>query len=180
MMLGQMRLAWWRDVITKSVNDRPKGDPVLAGLSGLEAKGLNLADIVPVIDAWELLLVQEEITLAQLEDYAALRGRTIFVTISELLEIGGQKAILETAGSLWAKWDLARHSADDALRERLMADIAFMQRNITESSMPRRLRPLSIFVQLAKSDIKNGNSDRSLMRPATAARVLWHGITGLR
>ena len=28
-MLGQMRLAWWRDILAKPVDERPRGDVVL-------------------------------------------------------------------------------------------------------------------------------------------------------
>jgi len=56
-MLGQMRVAWWRDQLSKLVNDRPRGDQLL-DLIGTNWNQ-NEAALVDLIDGWEALLWQK-------------------------------------------------------------------------------------------------------------------------
>ena len=179
-MLGQMRLAWWRDMLAKPASERPKGDPVLAALSGLDAGSGFLQRLIPVVDAWETLLVNENISPVQVDAYAAQRGGTLFAVIARCTEQQDASEMVVKAGVLWAKWDLARHSSDVSLRERMLADIVAEQEQLDALRLPRTLRPLSILLHLMRSDVRNGTIDEPLMRPASAARIIWHGVTGLR
>ena len=58
-MLGQMRLAWWRDALGKPVGERPRGDAVLDGI-GLHWQGRE-ASLVAMVDAWEVLVTAQAI-----------------------------------------------------------------------------------------------------------------------
>ncbi|WP_164114507.1 squalene/phytoene synthase family protein [Sphingorhabdus sp. Alg239-R122] len=178
-MLGQMRLAWWRDAIGKPATDRPQGDPVLGALSGMEKQGLDLDALVPVINAWELLLVNEELTHEQLGDYAAQRGGTIFSVLNRHIVNEACVEQISQVGSFWALWDLARHSIDDGMRRGLMDRLQTEQAANAGLKLPRSLRPLSILKKLADRDLRKGSVDEPIMRPATAAQIIWHGVTGL-
>lgn len=50
-MIAELRLAWWRDALQKPVPDRPKGEPLLAGLDGLDGEVAKLA--VAMVDGYE-------------------------------------------------------------------------------------------------------------------------------
>jgi 15-cis-phytoene synthase len=54
-LIAQMRLAWWRDNLTKPVSERPKGEPMLGALSAINADGMVNSAIM-LVDAWELLI----------------------------------------------------------------------------------------------------------------------------
>ncbi len=178
-MLGQMRLAWWRDMLAKPAAERPQGDPVVHALGEIENDGLNLKTLLPIVDAWELLLVSEELTHEQIEDYADQRGVTIFNSIAVRSGLENSMVATAKAGHLWAIWDLARHSADDNLREALLQKLQEEQRFLKKFSPPRSMRPLSIMLRLAHKDAAGGSLEAPIMRPATAAQIIWHGLTGL-
>ena len=52
-LLGQVRLAWWRDRLGQDPADWPAGEPLLAALRGWQPQFAALAALV---DGWELLL----------------------------------------------------------------------------------------------------------------------------
>lgn len=175
-IVGQMRLAWWRDAMTGAASVRPRGDPVLDALTSLEADGvLRLTAMVPLVDGWECLLTADGSERSVLEAYARQRGGTLF----DVLARGGGAADARVVdvGTAWALWDLARNSTGE-LQTSAMAALAAMPPDWRSTRLPRALRPLSILRRLAVADIVGGALDRRLMRPRTAARIMWHGITG--
>ena len=70
-MLGQMRLAWWRDVLTMQIDKRPQGDAVLDAIGA--HWGGRSGELTPLIDAWEHLL--GEAPLDEGDAIALLNGR---------------------------------------------------------------------------------------------------------
>ena len=58
-MLGQMRLAWWRETLAKPVAERPSGDQVLNAI-GEHWVGKE-ADLIKLVDGWERLFGQIQI-----------------------------------------------------------------------------------------------------------------------
>lgn len=76
-VLGQMRLAWWRDAVTKALaRGESGGNPVLQGLSAADAAGLlDRAALEALIDGHERLLMRDgEAPLARLADDAGTIG----------------------------------------------------------------------------------------------------------
>ena len=55
-MLGQMRLAWWRETLAKPIAERPNGDVVLDAI-GVHWAGRE-ADLIKLVDGWERLLAE--------------------------------------------------------------------------------------------------------------------------
>ncbi len=177
-MLGQMRLAWWRDVMAKPKEQRPVGDPVVHALGVLQSEGCELAALTPIVDAWELLLVSEELTMAQVEEYAVQRAH-VFTVIAQRVSREANIVQIAEAGKIWAIWDLARHASDPAMRSGLKEEIALKLQDMYRLNLERSLRPLSILLRLAAADVRNGTIEQTLMRPASAARIIWHGVSGL-
>ena len=52
-MLGQLRLAWWRDRLNDDPAKWPKGEPLLGRLGSW---GERSRALVPLVDGWEALL----------------------------------------------------------------------------------------------------------------------------
>lgn len=89
-MLGQMRLAWWRETLLKPVKDRPSGDAVLDAV-GSSWAGREAA-LIELVDGWEHLLTESALTQEGASRFAA--GRT-----------AAMRAAFEDKGSLWDQCD---------------------------------------------------------------------------
>ena len=70
-MLGQMRVAWWRDQLGKAVHDRPRGDHLL-DLIGTNWNR-NEAALVELIDGWEALLSPRPLAETAILEFVAGR-----------------------------------------------------------------------------------------------------------
>ncbi len=150
-LIGQMRIAWWNDVIAKSVNERPKGEPLLALLATIEAAGLGVAAVSSasqLLDAWECLLVDTDRAAATVARHARLRGEAIFGGYARL--IGANDAETESAIVLGAEWAVGQGAMTPKL--------------------PRSLRPLSILAKAAALE-HLGSSSAGLS-------LTWHALTG--
>ena len=80
--IGQMRLAWWNDVMEDDAGLKGQGEPVV---DALRATGAMAAPgLVAMIDGWEVLVVEEEIDAQGLRDYAARRGGGGFSVLSSV------------------------------------------------------------------------------------------------
>ncbi len=174
-MLGQMRLAWWRDVLTMPIEKRPQGDAVL------DAIGAHWADrsgeLTTLIDAWEHLL--GEPPLDQTDAMAFLTGRR-----DGLLAVYGDRAQIQAGGAqrdtrpnpayaragwYWACADLAANVSDP--QERAM----FVQLGLEHEAdgkppaLPRGDRGLAVLGALGARALARGG--RPLMEGRGAALV---------
>jgi len=183
-MLAAIRLQWWRDVMEQSPGERPRGNPRLAALTALETPGQPLSALVPVIDAWDALIDAEargEGDTPETRVTFANGRAALFLAIARWCQPARRSADLgavETAGRLWAQWDRARHMPDP---DRAAALLHALKPGLSAAGtirMPRQLRPLSILLRLAKLDIAAPRPDQPLLRPATAGRIVWYGLTG--
>src|SRR5690349_15922803 len=52
-LLGQVRLAWWRDRFRSPASEWPEGEPLLAALAGFDRERVALEALV---DGWERVL----------------------------------------------------------------------------------------------------------------------------
>jgi len=174
-LIGQMRLTWWRDILTKPEEERPEGEPLVAIFNALQCDDQALEHLLRLIDGWEVMLEDFPWDDRQVETYASSRGTGYFGfglashTISE---------DISRAAELWALWDFALHCSDIGMRT---ASFARSQKIATETMDPdfdKSGRPLSILYKLALHDVRNEQLSETLYRPSTAARIIWHGITG--
>ena len=151
-LIGQMKLAWWRDVIGMPSNRRPSGEPLVERMNELADAVLEYA-MLQLLAAWEGVLVEDEWDDVTLKAFASERGRAIFATYAKWI---GVDADLNNLGSNWAMDDLhARFGS------RVGAGL-----QLASSPVPkdRVLRPLTI---LALS-----------VRDISGPKLLWRALTG--
>ncbi|MBX7481227.1 hypothetical protein [Qipengyuania qiaonensis] len=149
-MLGQVRLAWWRDQLGKPVEERPRGD-VLLDLIGRNWAHAESA-LVALVDGWEALLSPRPIADTAMMQFAEgraqlARGLADYVGCKRAAEDA------ERAGKLWAFADLARHAED-----RTELDGALKQGIGLASDplrLPRSLRPLAVIGGLARRALRS-------------------------
>lgn len=175
-LIGQMRLTWWRDILTKPAAERPAGEPLVGQINLLEEKGQSLAPLLTLLDGWEAMLDDFPWDDRQFENYATARGLGFF-------DFG-----LPGAGSLaegqaeraraWALWDFARHCSDANMRSSAFERCTEILNAQPPVGFDRNGRPLSILCKLMIRDVRKGQLAADLYSPASAARIIWHGIAG--
>lgn len=155
-MLGQIRLAWWRDRLAEDV---PTGGEPL--LSLIHASGSDRTVFSGLVDGWEVVLLDPEgLDDAALLALAQARARWIAA-------IGGtQDAGVTEAGLSWALADLSRVPGPQGSAALRLAN----QRNWTRPSLPRSLRPLAVLHALARRSVSE-RKDHGPTALLMAARV---------
>ena len=166
-LVSQMRMAWWRDVVSKDIKARPVGEPLLAEIGTLEARsggGEFIGAVTAIIDAWDLLLAADTWSDAKLLQHAELRARATFGFISE---VNGQQQdeILHNLGQQWALYELCNLLGAD-----ITGALAVLDANAVR--LPRSLRCLTLLHLAAKRQFVGAGRLDGL-------RLAWHGLTGL-
>lgn len=152
-MIAQIKMAWWREAFEKPANARPKGEPLLQALNGVD-------DVIPsaalesLVSAWEILLGSEHWAQDVIAIHASLRSDAIFQTYARWV---CAEQDVRAAGQRWAS---------DALRQdfpnRFPKDL---ERNPVPFPRGSKLRPLSIL--------------NMSVRTSSGPRLVWHALTGL-
>lgn len=156
--MGQMRMAWWRDVISKPAALRPKGEPMVAQLCDLEpiAGPPLAAAMLDIVDGWDLLLAEEAWTVRILIEHATMRGQAVF---------GNE--IARTISARWALHDLANIISVDAA-----AALDAIAQDGQGTVALRDKRHLSILAMAARQQYEGSGS-------LSGVRLLLHSLTGL-
>ncbi len=102
-MLAQLRLAWWREQLNLSAQDRPKGEPLLALISA-HWQGEEAA-LAALVDGWETALEDGDAKLSGLEQLVAARSLG-FAAIARLLGLPDHAEAAKAHGQYWAAGDL--------------------------------------------------------------------------
>jgi len=158
-MLGQMRLAWWRDTLRSPVSERPQGDAVLDRVA-IHWQGREAA-LGELVDAWEVLVAAEAMERADILAFA--RGRAApFAALAEGAE-SAERARL--AGLRWALAEAAPRLSDPTERERFVE--LGLEHVGSRGRLPRALRGLAVLDALAIRALKRGG--RPLMEGRGAA-----------
>ncbi len=175
-LIGQMRLTWWRDILTKAAEERPSGEPLVALINEAEQQGADLAPLLDLLEGWEFLLDDFPWDDRQFDQYASKRGEGAFQfalgssdTLNDEQKKGAQG---------WALWDFARHCSDPAMREQAFERCQKLYSATSSVRFDSSGRPLSIFCKLAQSDATKGSLTADLYRPRVASKIIWHGVTG--
>lgn len=150
-MLGQMRLAWWRDALGKPAADRPRGDAVLDGL-GVHWAGRE-APLIAMVDAWEILVTAEHLGPWQIKSFAAKRG-AFFTALASESAADNMSDRLAAAGKRWALADAAGGVSDETERAALVA--AGLLVATPAARLPRDLRGLAVLEALALRAMDRG------------------------
>lgn len=148
-MLGQLRLAWWRDQLDNDPVDRPRGDPLLdqIGEHWVGAEGALRA----LVDGWEALLGERP--LREADAAAFVEGRAAMAAgLAIRLSRKEARGEAERAGRLWACADLAAAASEESenrLARSLATDIL-----APPLRLPRKLRPLTVMGGLARRALR--------------------------
>lgn len=149
-ILGQIRLAWWRERLGEERTDRPRGDPVLDAI-GLHWGGSS-APLGTLVDGWEELLGDAPLSEDAIATFAAARG----TALSEFaLTVHGDAccARVGDVGRRWALADFAFRTSHPVERDRAFA----LARSIGPAdSLPRSLRGIAVLDALARRSIDRG------------------------
>lgn len=175
-LIGQMRLTWWRDILTKPINERPAGEPLIALIGAAEEQGVDPAPLLNLLEGWEYLLDPFPWDDRQFDQYAMKRGEGLFA-----FAVGDKDALTDNQRQWshgWALWDFARHCSDTEMRVRAFEKCGAILGSASSLHFDRSGRPLSIFCKLAQSDVTKGSLTADLYRPGVASKIIWHGVTG--
>ena len=177
-LLSQIKLAWWRDSLARLDEAPPPAEPVLQEVARhVVSRAIRGSQLARMEEGWAILLSNEPLTRADLENYSGARGALLFRHSTQLLGFQMNERI-KRAGEGWALADLARHSnavdaetATELARERL-SDVAAQR-------WPKQLRPLGMLAILARRDVDRGLGGIERQgSPARMARMLRHRFTG--
>jgi phytoene synthase len=152
-MLGQIRLAWWRERLSEAPTKRPKGEPLLALL------GDDSERLLPLIDAWEAMLGAAPLPRATIAGFAEGRAEALAGLAAAL---GHPAAAGDTAqlGRSWALADLGLRLRHPEEREHAAALIAAEGHH--HPRLPGEMRPLVVLHGLAVRDLRGGNDEAGM------------------
>ena len=160
-LVGQMRLAWWREALQSLDTSGAPAEPVLQSLTALALPlGITGAALSAMVDGWEPLLGDSG--LGSIEDHARLRGRALFAMTGVALDTAEGDPVGE-AGEGWALADLAANLSDPALASQARERAAAMLAHARRSRWSRNGRALGALALIA---------DRQLSGPVPPSFVL--------
>lgn len=170
-MLGQMRLAWWRDMLGTTKEDRPAGDEVLDAI-GEHWNGQE-ASLVKLVDAWEILIAEEELSADAIALFGAGRAAPAAALADPAQSRDRNRALI--AGMRWALADAASKICNESERHAFVE--AGLAQSAAKTSLSKPLRGLAVLEALALRALKRGG--RPLMEGRGAALVaLRAGLIG--
>lgn len=175
-MLGQIRLAWWREQLEALDEGSAPAEPRLQAVeTELLPRGVSGLSLARLENGWVRLFDDFPWGQATSEPIW-LRGRLLFGLAARVLGGGGET--IEAAGGVWALVDAARHCSDGASRALLLKQARTFARGLAAARFPAALRPLSGLAALAMRDLRHGEPMEPEATRARAAAVLLHRMTG--
>lgn len=151
-LVGQIKMAWWREGFTSSPANRPKGEPLFEALA-------QVGDDIPpsaldaLVAAWEVLVGQDDWTQDLLTQHANLRAQAVFGTYRDWVGASGD---MRAIGYAWALGSLTE-AFPGRLSPSLMSVLPILP-------TARAVRPLNI---LAMS-----------VYAVSGPQLIWHALTG--
>jgi 15-cis-phytoene synthase len=156
-LIGQMRLTWWHEAVTRLTRGDVPPEPLLVALASHVIGDVTGAQVAALVDGWEALLDLDRDPDVALAAYGA-RGDQLFALTAQLCG-----AMPQAGGRAWALADFARRGGPHAVRAWALAAQAPVDR--------RLIRPLRILARLASVDARSGSvRPRTLLRLLAAAR----------
>lgn len=148
--LGQMKLAWWRDMLSQPIDDQPKGDVVLEALSLHWAE--RKASLIEAVDAWEVLIASEKLSAHDIELFAKGRVEPI-VRIDQQIADKINKNVQPMA-ELWALADIAHRVSDEDERATILRIAS--ERLQHTGPIAKSLRGIAVLHALARRSLERG------------------------
>jgi phytoene synthase len=178
-LVGQMRLTWWHDALTRLDVAPPPAEPVLVALGkAVLPCGITGARLATMVEGWEELLEADLAGDEALVRFAQLRGAGLFGIAGELLGARASDPLV-AAGTGWALIDLARHLRDRSAAEKARACARDELIAATRVRWSRAARALGALAHLALLDTAMPlDQPLPVGSPRRVARLAWHRMTG--
>ena len=169
-LLAQIKLAWWRDELTKPAAARAFGEPLLALL---EIWGDQTAGLRALVDGWEVLLSDEPLGAGAMMQVADARAQACG-GLAVLLRLTVVMPEVERAARGWALAELGATISDP--EQKVLVIVLNAQLDWRRARLPREMRPLQVLHGLAAGQRGQG----SLMPgPIAALRAVRLGLLGI-
>lgn len=166
-MLGQMRLAWWRETLAKPANERPTGDIVLDAI-GLHWAGREAA-LIELVDGWEELLAEPPLGEEHARKFAQGRVAAMKAAFGDKADSWDENSTQVLAWH-WALADLVTSVSQPEEREMLVALALEKHKPAARQGAP--FKGMAVLGALALRSLENGG--RPLMEGRGAS------VTALR
>ena len=164
-MLGQMRLAWWRDTLGKPVEDRPRGDVVLDGIADHLAG--REGDLVELVDGWEHLIGSEELVADDARAFMEKRSAALVALFGGDEISDDQTNAIASAAWHWACADFAANVSSQEERD-LIVKLG-LSRPRSKRALHRTARGVAVLGALGWRSLAHGG--RPLLEGRTASLV---------
>ncbi|MDP5104316.1 MAG: hypothetical protein NWP98_10360 [Erythrobacter sp.] len=149
-MLGQMRLAWWREALGKPSGDRPRGDAVLDAVSAHWAG--REAALIAMVDGWEVLVTAQALGPAEIAAFGSQRG-AFFAALDHDRSSADEDRVA-AAALHWALADAATAVSDPG--ERALLIETALARQSAGGRLSKSLRGLAVLDALALRALRRG------------------------
>lgn len=171
-MLGQMKIAWWRDQLADDAPHNPGGNELLTLI--YDAWGDDASSLIPLADGWEVLLTADALNAAVLTSFT--QGRAdVWLAYAHRIAIQNCDEQVVAASTQWALADLLYGLSDEEERAIVLKSL---QSSVgADLDLPRALRPLTILAGLSRRAVKAGGQPLMKGRMAALA-ALRLGIFG--
>jgi phytoene synthase len=175
-MLGQIRLAWWRERLEALDRGEVPAEPRLQAVaSELLPRGIAGSTLASLEGGW-LRLFDDFPWDISTSEAIWFRGRLLFGLGGRIL--GASSEQIDGAGGLWALVDAARHCSDAASRDMLIGQAGRFARSLSGARFPFAVRPVTGLAGLAVRDLARRESFEPEGTRARAAAILAHRLTG--
>ncbi|WP_076068482.1 squalene/phytoene synthase family protein [Sphingomonas montana] len=171
--IGAIRLAWWRDALTRLDDAAAPAEPLLQDVAAQLLPHVRGAELAALAEGWGAIVEGDP---DMLDEYGRGRGGVLFGLAARVLggDVGGAAAM----GAGWALVDLGWGQRDAAFRA---AALDAAERALAEwdGRTPRGLRPLGMLAVLARRDVAAGpDADRRVGSAGRIAMMLRHRMFG--
>ena len=177
-MIGQIRLAWWREALQRLDREPPPAQPVLQGLADAALPGgVSGAALAGLVAVWEVLIEAETVDEAAMRAHADARGAGLFGAAGAVL--GGGDARVAAAGRGWALSDLSRHLSDAGAAAQARSLAAAALGEALTGTWPARLRTLGALALIARMNLSvPADAPVPAGAPRRVARLMLHRMSG--
>lgn len=151
-IMGQVRLAWWRELLGQPNLSRPSADGLVAALAHWEGEADALIELV---DAWEEMLAEPPLPASAALALVEARAGA-FAALARIVGVGHHADDAGNAARIWALADLAAGLGNR--QERDMTVSLYNGAWTRGQRLPRALRPLAILSGLARRSLAKGGS----------------------
>lgn len=175
-MLGQIRLAWWRERLEELDQGVVPAEPRLQAVAmSLLPNDVSGRDAAALEGGWLKLFTPFPWDVSVVESIW-FRGRLLFGLGAKLL--GRTDDRIETAGGYWAIVDAARHCSDETSRNVLVGEGRTLARGLGGAKFEPSLRPLSMLAALAIRDLTKSEPFEQEGSAGRIAAMLGHRLSG--